>query len=88
MALRTYEAVLKGDRLAWAGDAPDAEQEMRVHVTVLDAAPAPEIDRASGRAMADALRKAAVAGAYRDIEDPVAWQREIRKDRPMPGRDE
>ena len=26
-------------------------------------------------------------GAYKDIKDPVAWQREIRKDRPLPGRD-
>ncbi|MEK7602629.1 MAG: hypothetical protein AAB459_00090 [Patescibacteria group bacterium] len=24
---------------------------------------------------------------FKDIEDPVAWQRGIRKDRPMPGRD-
>lgn len=25
---------------------------------------------------------------YRDIKDPIAWQREIRKDRPLPGRDQ
>lgn len=24
---------------------------------------------------------------FRDIDDPVQWQREIRKDRPLPGRD-
>lgn len=24
---------------------------------------------------------------FKDINDPVAWQREIRKDRPLPGRD-
>lgn len=24
---------------------------------------------------------------FKDIKDPVAWQREIRKDRPLPGRD-
>jgi hypothetical protein len=24
---------------------------------------------------------------FREIEDPVAWQCEIRKDRPLPGRD-
>jgi len=24
---------------------------------------------------------------FQDIKDPVAWQREIRKDRPLPGRD-
>lgn len=26
-------------------------------------------------------------GAYKDIKDPVAWQRKMRKDRPLPGRD-
>ena len=25
-------------------------------------------------------------GAYEDIKDPAAWQRETRKDRPLPGR--
>jgi antitoxin component of MazEF toxin-antitoxin module len=25
-------------------------------------------------------------GAYKNIKDPAAWQREIRKDRPLPGR--
>ncbi len=25
--------------------------------------------------------------AFADIKDPVTWQREIRKDRPLPGRD-
>ena len=24
---------------------------------------------------------------FKDIKDPVAWQREIRKDRPLPGRE-
>ncbi len=24
---------------------------------------------------------------FKDIADPVAWQREIRQDRPLPGRD-
>jgi hypothetical protein len=32
----------------------------------------------------EALRK---LNPFRDIEDPVAWQREIRRDKPLPGRD-
>ncbi len=35
-----------------------------------------------------ALRSIAASGAFDSIEDPVAWQREIRKDRPLPGREE
>jgi hypothetical protein len=34
-----------------------------------------------------ALRKLRDLGTFKKIADPMAWQREIRKDRPMPGRD-
>ena len=34
-----------------------------------------------------ALEKIRQLNPYRDITDPVAWQREIREDRPLPGRD-
>ncbi len=30
---------------------------------------------------------AARGTAFKDIEDPIAWQREIRKDRQLPGRE-
>ena len=33
-----------------------------------------------------ALRKLRELGTFKEINDPVAWQREIRKDRPLPGR--
>lgn len=33
------------------------------------------------------LAKIAESGAFREIPDPVAWQREIRKDRPLLGRE-
>ena len=36
----------------------------------------------------DALRRIATRGGIRSIPDPAAWQREIRKDRPLPGREE
>lgn len=34
-----------------------------------------------------ALRQLRKLGTFKKITDPVAWQREIRKDRPLPGRD-
>lgn len=38
----------------------------------------------------DAIQKAfkelQEIGAFKSIKDPVAWQREIREDRPLPGR--
>jgi hypothetical protein len=37
--------------------------------------------------MREALERLAARNAFAEIEDPVAWQREIREDRPLPGRE-
>ncbi len=34
-----------------------------------------------------ALARVRALDPYRDIADPVAWQREVRRDRPVPGRE-
>ncbi|MBT8420445.1 MAG: hypothetical protein KJO08_06245 [Gammaproteobacteria bacterium] len=44
----------------------------------------PEIDQ--GQRMATILQRMADRRALSRITDPVAWQREIRKDRPLHGR--
>jgi antitoxin component of MazEF toxin-antitoxin module len=41
----------------------------------------------SPEAVKKAIRNLQTTGAFHTIKDPVAWQREIRKDRPLPGRD-
>lgn len=42
-----------------------------------------EEDERRGEAL-EALKELRAANPYRDITDPVAWQKEIRKDRPLP----
>ena len=79
--LHTYEAVLEGDCVRWTGEKPPADQPVRVHVTVLGEQ---EQDVPRGVEMAEALEKLAEMGAFSEIEDPSAWQREIRKDRTLP----
>lgn len=83
--LRTYEGILEGDRVRWAGeDVPATDRPLRVHITVLEE----ETEREKrGQKMADALSELAESGAFSGVEDPAAWQREIRRDRPLPGRD-
>jgi hypothetical protein len=83
--LRTYECILQGDRIRWAGDdGPATDRPLRVHVTVIE----DKVEKKQrGQQMADALSKLAEAGAFSGIEDPSAWQRDIRRDRPLPGRD-
>jgi hypothetical protein len=44
-------------------------------------------DRPTREAAMAALRQLRTLGTFKKITDPVAWQREIRKDRPLPGRD-
>jgi hypothetical protein len=41
-----------------------------------------------GQRMAAALEKLASSGAFSELSDPSKWQRETRKDRPLPGRED
>jgi hypothetical protein len=83
----TYKAILNGDRLQWLGEAPETNGGIPVEIKVVSpSAPPDPADR--GAAMAAALQKIADAGGVPEIPDPIAWQRETRKDRPLPGREE
>ena len=86
--MRTYRAILHGDRLEWLEEAPESQTDapLRVHVTVLEPAP-PAEGHARGHAMAAILEKLAERRTFSAITDPVRWQRELRQDRVLPGRE-
>lgn len=48
----------------------------------------PQQAAARARRAVAALERIAQRDGFRHIEDPAAWQREIREDRPLPGRDD
>lgn len=83
-----YEAILNGDRVTWVGQPPPSEATNGTRVTVAisnGAAPiTPEERRKRMIAALEAL--AALPSRSFDGVDPVAWQREVRADRPLPGR--
>jgi hypothetical protein len=84
----TYRAVLRGDRLEWRDEAPPevvGSLALPVSVTILRDEPFSAAQ--AGERMAAALEKLAASQSVAGIEDPVAWQRETRRDRPLPGRD-
>jgi hypothetical protein len=85
--MRTYRALLHGDRLEWLGEAPESQADapLRVDVTVVEQAPVSEA-HARGPAMAALLEKLAARGTFAAITDPVRWQRELRQDRVLPRR--
>ena len=73
-----YQAVLKGNLIEWQGQVPTLNEPMRIQVTFVEDsmdAPAPQ----QKLAMLDALDSLAAGGTFTKIDDPVAWQREIRK---------
>ena len=44
-------------------------------------------EQPNGKKIVNLMEQIAKRGtAFKSIQDPVAWQREIRKDRPLPGR--
>ena len=83
--METYRAILRGNRLEWTDQGPvDVNPEQPVEVTIIDE---PDQTATGRKLMAEALEKLAATDAFSEISDPVGWQREIRKDRPLPGRD-
>ena len=84
--MRTYTALLRGDRLEWLGEAPESQTAvpLRVYVTIVE--PVAEA-HTRGPAMAALLEKLAARGTFAAISDPVTWQRELRQDRALPGRE-
>ena len=85
--LEKYRATIHGETISWDGDIPAEVAKdgiMKVYVTrvseTVNSVPNGQ------RAMA-ALERIAEKGGIQSIVDPVAWQREIRKDRPLPGRE-
>ncbi len=87
----TYRAVLKGDRLEWLGEVPpeiDRDRAVPVDVSILcDERFSASHAAHAGERMAAALEKLAASQSASSIEDPVAWQREARRDRLLPDRD-
>lgn len=81
--LRTYKALLRGDRVEWIGPPPEPTRATPVHITLLDESPQPIASR--GAEMGRILESLAQGGGLAGI-DPVHWQREVRQDRTLPGR--
>ncbi len=86
----SYEAILKGNELEWLGEKPEethGKKPLHVQIVILEGATV-QPRRPDPKAAAAALERMAAMGGVTSIPDPVAWQRETRKDRPLPGREQ
>lgn len=94
--LHSYEAQLQGNQVIWLGAAPPMRLAPRRVVVVLDDAAnddtvhiAPPPNRAQRQAdLRQALADVVQAGTFAHVVDACAWQREVRAERPQPGREE
>ena len=78
--------LLRRERVEWLDDAPTIEEATFSYIVPLKNIRMDHPEN-SGTIAVAMLEILADKGAFDDIEDPVAWQREIRKDRPLPFRD-
>ncbi len=84
-----YKANLIGNQLEWVDEAPrlpNGGTSTPVLVTILP--PAQLSTEEMRRRRIAALERIAARGGIQSIPDPIAWQREMREDRPLPGREE
>ena len=89
---QTFQALLTGDQLKWNPSRPaklPRDKPILVDVTVNDAAvfDDPGSESSPGAAMSAALEQLARIAPFVDIDNPVEWQRALRSDRSLPGRD-
>ncbi len=62
-------------------------RKSKVRVTATLEADTPANDPLLHDAAVAALKRLRARGTFREITDPVAWQRETRRDRSLPGRE-
>lgn len=81
----TYTGILwESGRIEWVGPVPDYAGA-QVTVTVQEPAPAPE---SQGRNLAQHMGLLSKTNLQVVFGDPLEWQREVRKSRPLPGRED
>jgi hypothetical protein len=68
--------------------APPLPAELRQGKVMVIATLTKVTESAPANKAIDSLRKIAARGGLKSISDPMRWQRETRRDRALPGREE
>ncbi len=84
-----FPAMLENGVITWGPNgAPPLPENERIPVEVVVPTRPPTVDPNNKRKLRVLFEELARRGTFDDIVDPVEWQREIRKDRPLEGREE
>ena len=74
---KSYDAILKGGRIRWLDEVPEALRRGRADVQVSITVREPDEDDPGE--LSALLEDLAARNPFRDIDDPVAWQRRRRQ---------
>lgn len=88
--LSSYEAIYDHGLLTWLGETPGPVRA-RVIVTLMREPAAEETTDSqapNGNRLSAILTRMAETDIGTIFGDPLEWQNEVRKDRPLPGRDD
>jgi hypothetical protein len=88
--LKSYEAIYDHGHIRWLSELPDVEQA-RIIITVLPQEPLVSSEKSNGARLVSILRATPtelLASIADKFGDPVEWQREQRKDKVLPGRED
>ena len=84
----TYTGILREQgQIEWDGPVPDSVG-VRVVMTLQESAPTPVISESLGHNLALQMELLSKTDLHAVFGDPVEWQREVRKSRPLPGRED
>ena len=84
--LMSYKAILQDNQLVWVGKPPElASDPVEVYVTVVGKL-VNEAEQSERTALMMAALRQLAELPERSIVDPMAWEREMRRDRELPYR--
>lgn len=81
------ELTITGEDKKQLKNLEDLERKMGLRVSRKKHTPSTVGDIKNQKSLHDLMSEIAASKAFKSIEDPVAWQREQRKDRPLQGRE-
>jgi hypothetical protein len=85
--MATYRATLRGNQLEWSDEPPPMLSETVSVEVLIHTELSPVLTALRSRRMAAALERLASRGGPQGIADPVAWERDVRAERPLPDRE-
>jgi len=82
-----YKATISGDRITWDDEVPEILRDGNSVDVIITLREKPlSQSKVNRRRAVASLQAIADRGGIESIPDPLKWQREIRKDRSLPGR--